>query len=251
MPKGIPDNIMSLLKGADAKHGFPAGTMASVLQQEVGGNLDKFLSNPGEYHYAAGKDGRRVAPHTGKESTAFGPFGILESTGADPGYGVKPLQSKDLAEQVRFAGEYLAARTKQAGSLVGGLAGYGEGTKYANQVLARTEVPVAGRSGGPIPNAAPAAVPGDAAPAGNFPYALPKEVVEAFAVKPVQVGPAQADPWTTFLSAMPQAKAPVRVADLNYQGMRMPTMPAFQPRVTEQRPNFAAFSTFGRFGKAA
>lgn len=132
--------IAQLLTQADKRHGFPAGTMAAVMQQEIGGN-SKYLQDPSAYHYPVGPDGRRVAKHTGRVSTAFGPFGILESTAADPGYGVKPLQDKSLGEQVRFAGEYLAARARRAGGLEQGLASYGEGQKYSQAVMARLGVP--------------------------------------------------------------------------------------------------------------
>ena len=135
-----PDELVQLLIEADKRNGFPVGTMASVMRQEIGGNT-KYIQDPAAYHYPAGSDGRRVAKHTGKVSTAFGPFGILESTAADPGYGVRPLQDKSLAEQVRFASDYLAARAKQAGSLEKGLAGYGEGTKYSQQVMSRLGAP--------------------------------------------------------------------------------------------------------------
>ena len=135
-----PDELVQLLIEADKRNGFPVGTMASVMRQEIGGN-SKYIQDPAAYHYPLGPDGRRVANHTGKVSTAFGPFGILESTGADPGYGVKPLQDKSLGEQVRFASDYLAARAKQAGSLEKGLAGYGEGAKYSQEVMARLGAP--------------------------------------------------------------------------------------------------------------
>lgn len=135
-----PDELVQLLIEADKRNGFPVGTMASVMRQEIGGNT-KYIQDPAAYHYPVGPDGRRVAKHTGKVSTAFGPFGILESTAADPGYGVRPLQDKSLPEQVRFASDYLAARAKQVGSLEKGLAGYGEGQKYSQQVLGRLGVP--------------------------------------------------------------------------------------------------------------
>lgn len=140
MARNLPDSLITLLAEADKRKGFPAGTMLSVMQQESGGNA-KYLDDPTAYHYGLNAQGKRVAGHTGKVSTAFGPFGILESTGSDPGYGVQPLQGKDINEQVRFASDYLAARSKQGGGLQAGLAGYGEGQKYANQVMARTGNP--------------------------------------------------------------------------------------------------------------
>lgn len=124
------------LAAAEERAGLPPGTMKAVLQQEIGSDKT-YLNDPAKYHYPLNAEGRRVAPHTGKVSTAFGPFGILESTAKDPGYGVKPLQDKSLDEQIRFSADYLAARAKSAGSLEGGLAGYGEGpaSGYASGVM--------------------------------------------------------------------------------------------------------------------
>lgn len=139
----VPDNIMTTLQATDAKYGWPAGTMASILVQEVGGNINKYLADPTTYHYAQGKDGVRRTSK-GSVSTAFGPFGILDSTAKDPGYGVKPLKDKaNLEEQIRFAGDYLNARIKQAGSFEGGIASYGQGPEYAKKVLSRFNYPIA------------------------------------------------------------------------------------------------------------
>ena len=129
-------SIRSLEEAQEKKLGLPPGLLASIRQQETGGKQG-YLDDPTKYHYGLNAEGRRVAGHTGKVSTAFGPYGLLESTGRDPGYGVQPLGSKDLEEQVRFAAQYLSRRIKSAGSVEKGLAGYGEGTKYANQVLSR------------------------------------------------------------------------------------------------------------------
>lgn len=134
----LPDNIMAALLASDEANGFPKGTMYKVMMTEVGGNLGTYLNDPTKYHYPLNAEGKRIAGHTGKVSTAFGPFGILESTGRDPGYGVKPLQNKTLEEQIRFAGDLLGAYTKRAGgSLEKGLAQYGEGAKYASKVLGK------------------------------------------------------------------------------------------------------------------
>jgi hypothetical protein len=133
----LPDSLVQMLAAEDKRKNFPAGTMQSLLMQEVGGKLDQFLSDPSKYHYEPNAQGKRVANHTGKVSTAFGPFGILESTARKPGYGVTPLKDKSLGEQLRFAADYLDARSRVGGSLHAGLAGYGEGKKYADQVIAR------------------------------------------------------------------------------------------------------------------
>lgn len=135
--QGLPADFVALLAAQDKRKGFPAGTMQSVVKQEVGSRAGEFLQNPSLYHYGLNAEGKRIAGHTGKVSTAFGPFAILESTGADPGYRVTPLKDKSLGEQVRFAADYLAARSKSGGGLLQGLAGYGEGAKYAEQVMAK------------------------------------------------------------------------------------------------------------------
>jgi hypothetical protein len=251
---GIPDNILSLLSAADERNGFPTGTMRSVMQQEVGSNSSKYLSDPTAYHYGLNAAGKRVAGHTGNISTAFGPFGILESTGARPGYGVAPLASKDIGEQVRFASDYLAARSKGVG-LEAGLAGYGEGTKYAKQVM--------GRIGGPGPQvAAPAANPG---PVGVAPpmvaQAAPQQVAQAQvappefqsalgqqmaqAPLPQQVGDANA--WQTFLRNLPEARQPVTAAELSAysptpQGSGMVSRQDPPAQMPVRRPDFSAFS---------
>lgn len=135
-PAKLPEAWSTQLTAREQAAGLPAGMLSSIIQQETGGKAD-FLNDPAKYHYELNKDGKRIAGHTGKESTAFGPFGILESTAKDPGYGVKPLQNKSIEEQARFASDYLAARIKAAGSVQGGLAGYGEGMKYADAVMSR------------------------------------------------------------------------------------------------------------------
>jgi len=150
-------SIDAQLAEAELRHGLPPGTLKSVIQQETGGRTAEFLADPAKYHYGLNADGKRIAGHTGQVSTAFGPFGILESTGAKPGYGVAPLKDKSIEEQIRFASEYLAARTRAAGSLQGGLAGYGEGERYARSVMSRvagsTPLPERpGMAGTPIPD---------------------------------------------------------------------------------------------------
>lgn len=126
-------SISSQISSAEAAAGLPAGLLASVVQQEIGGRQE-FIDDPSKYHYEPDASGKR-------KSSAFGPFGILESTAAKPGYGVAPLRNKSIEEQTRFASEYLAARIKAAGGDVSkGLAGYGEGGIYANQVLSRLDL---------------------------------------------------------------------------------------------------------------
>lgn len=142
------------LAAAERANGLPPGTLRAVMQQETGGD-QSYLQDPTKYHYGLDANGRRIAPHTGCVSTAFGPFGILESTGRSPGYGVSPLKDKGIDEQIRFAGEYLGARVKSAGSLAGGLAGYGEGYGYSRSVISKMG------AGTPMPADAAASRAGD------------------------------------------------------------------------------------------
>ena len=236
--KSKTNELSALLSQADKQHGFPPGTMASVVQQETGGK-QKYIADPTAYHYDLNEKGQRIAGHTGKVSTAFGPFGLLESTSKDPGYGVKPLQSKDLAEQVRFAGEYLAARSKKAGGLQQGLAGYGEGEKYAKQVLGRIgvsyppvpqkqvpqsplampdeQIQMAGALP-PGPGGLPASFGGEQAPVqfvslNRSPLDLPPEEEAAAPVVQRKGGP---DPWMQLAQYMPR---PVTAADFGKIGV--------------------------------
>ena len=234
-------NILALLTQADKQRGFPAGTMASVMQQETGGN-NKYLADPSTYHYGLNDQGQRIAGHTGKVSTAFGPFGILESTGRDPGYGVQPLQNKSIEEQVRFASDYLDARSKSAGSLQAGLAGYGEGEKYSRQVTRR-------RDGGAAPVVSVLAQPDSVvqqAPPELVAAAPPQQVVAQAPVPipvqpeaaPVQVAQAPVDDasWGELQRAMPQVVQP---SAMNYGQAPVPAV---------QMAGFQRFKPFGARG---
>ena len=244
----LPDDVFNLLAAADKQRNFPPGTMQSLLVQETGGQ-SKYLTDPSAYHYAANADGKRIAGHTGKVSTAFGPLGILESTAADPGYGVKPLADKSLAEQIRFSADYLDARSKSAGSLQGGLAGYGEGTKYSQQVMRRIA---------PDTTAAPAVMapvtPEPAPIAQAAAPVVPMVQAQAPAVPtPQAMGP---DAWQMFL-ANQKSQEPVQPADLAYGEPKAYAPPELQ------RPDFMAalgmmgqntnpsFRSFGAFGARA
>ena len=138
-------DIENDLRQHEERTGLPRGLLSAIMQQETGGKPD-YLVDPAKYHYGLNAEGRRIAGHTGKVSTAFGPFGILESTASAPGFGVEPLKDKSLNEQLRFASDYLSARIRKAGSVEAGLAGYGEGSKYAAQVLGRLGNPVPAQS---------------------------------------------------------------------------------------------------------
>ena len=131
----------TLAKIADAEKasGLPSGIIESIIKQETDGRTSEFLADPAKAHYPTGytKDGVK--------SSAFGPFGLLESTASKPGYGVSPLKDKSFDEQLRFMSQYLAARIGNAGTVFKGLSGYGEGSRYASQVLGR--LPGGGMSG--------------------------------------------------------------------------------------------------------
>ncbi len=225
------------------------------MQQEIGGNYDKYLTDPTQYHYAAGPDGRRIAPHTGQVSTAFGPFGILESTAAKPGYGVRPLASKDLAEQIRFASDYLAGRIKQAGSIEAGLAGYGEGRKYASSVMGRLGQPIPVRA--PTQEAAPVVVaqPGRTVDTSAVPPpVLPMQPDESRVVPMLaEIGNRAAppvldgrDPWQEFLLASQAAQSPaqskrVLPSDLDFASKAAVPAPVLTVADMQTNPNFNLF----------
>lgn len=215
MPKNalaLPDSLVQMLSAADRAKGFPLGTMASVMMQEVGGQESRFLKDPTTYHYEVDANGRRGPKGSDVVSTAFGPFGILDSTARDPGFGVAPLKNKaDLAEQVRFYADYLDARSKSLGSLDAGLARVGEGEKYSREVARR-------RDGGATGVAAPVQV--QAAPA--QPEAAPVVLASAGPVVPYTgpMNPAPADPskdaWTQAQLTTFAPQEPVTPESLQY-----------------------------------
>ena len=130
----LPDDVQKVISEVSKRTGLPDGLMQSIIVQEVSGKSEYF-DNPAKYHYEPGTDGKR-------KSTAFGPYGILDSTAKNPGHGVAPLKDKNnLAEQTRFATEYLAGRIKDAvakgGTMEDGIAGYGQGMPYAKAVMER------------------------------------------------------------------------------------------------------------------
>ncbi|SUA63347.1 Uncharacterised protein [Oligella urethralis] len=109
--------------------GLPANSLA-VIRDIESSSGEKYLTNPAAYHYGL-VNGKR-------SSTASGLYGILDSTGRKPGWGIKPVDKTSLRDNVRFAGEYFKARIKHAGSLEGGLRGYGDGTdSYLNKYNTR------------------------------------------------------------------------------------------------------------------
>ena len=237
------DNLPAMLAAAEARAGLPKGIMAAVWQQETGGD-PKYLKDPTTYHYPAGPDGRRVAAHSGAVSTAFGPFGIVESTAAKPGFGVAPMKDKSLGEQVRFAADYLAARTKSAGSLEAGLAGYGEGPKYASEVIKKL-----GKGAPEV--VTPPVVMATAAPQTAAPLEVPPQMVTMANAAPV-AAPAGGTPlytngpdaWQAFLSKMPKLAPPVQVADLDFLKPKSVNFSMPAKSIPLQRPNFAAFASW-------
>jgi hypothetical protein len=202
-PQGLPDNIIEMLSAADKQNNHPPGTMFALMQQETGGK-QKYWEDPTAYHYPVGDGGKR-------KSTAKGPFGILDGTGRDPGYGIQPLQNNSFVEHARLASDYLKVR---------GAAAYGEGPKYAAQLQAR----ITGNQPTVVAEATPTIVPvGDPRPA-------PVEVPVAQAAQPVPVPVVAQGPneWQQWLDARRSVPTPVAA----------PTPVAEGP--TLQVPNFMA-----------
>lgn len=202
----LPDDVVVTLAAEDKRKGFAPGTMQSLMAQEIGGQESTYLKDIQAYHYALNAQGKRIAKHTGKESTAFGPFGLLESTAKDPGYGVKPLGDKtSFAEQARFAADYLGAR---------GLAGYGEGKPYSDQVIARRDgakVPTPVKAPVVVAEATPQVAPAPAVMASVTPIAdaVPTPVAAAVPVQAAMTP--EADAWQEFLARSRIANAPAPV----------------------------------------
>lgn len=226
----------ALMAAEEKRTGLPTGLLASLVQQETGGQ-QRFVDNPGDFHYKAGPNGEKP------KSTARGLGGILEGTARDPGYGVTPLKDWSVPEQLRFIADYSQARIKQAGSVEAGLAGYGQGAPYSKQVMARLgNAPVSNPSPLAMPDAqfaqlpmqapveAPVVVPEN--PVVAAPVMPPPEVMaQAVAAQPVAVAP---DPWAAMKMAEAQQITP---ADMNYGGMPAPV----QVAQAKGGPDFSSF----------
>lgn len=101
-------------------------------------------------------------PNAVSSKGALGVTQVMPKTGADPGYGVKPLQNQTVAEQTRFGKDYLTAMlNKYDGNVEKALAAY---------------------------NAGPAAVDGWTTPAEN--RAVAQDVGERFMQNTAQAGAA-------------------------------------------------------------
>lgn len=241
-----PVDLNTLLSKAEQDNGLPAGAMSAILAQETGGNT-KYLDDPTAYHYGLNKEGKRVAGHTGKVSTAFGPFGILESTGAKPGYGVEPLKDKSLPEQVRFAAQYLGARAKHAGSFEAGLAGYGEGSKYAESVMGKI-----GKQGD-VPVVNPVAALSSVGLEGGVPEAMPMEIpqqvfAQGMEMPQLQAIPQGPDPWEAFQKTLSPRGRPV-VAAPKQDFFAPKDWSVFQQMFAKPTKTKVDFSAFGKWGK--
>jgi len=140
----FPDSWVIAIDAAEKKNGHPPGTLSSLITQEIGGVLPKFIKDPAAFHFEKGADGKRRNKRSGEISTARGLGGVLRGTAKDPDSRTTPLSDKDFQspeKQIAFIGEYLKNRIPKGGTLSDGLARYGEGEGYANQVLARTNIP--------------------------------------------------------------------------------------------------------------
>lgn len=140
--KEIRDNseLFAKLDAADKAQGLPVGTMRAIMHNEIS-NSSKFIDAPDTYHYPVAADGKHRTKD-GTQSSAFGPFGILDSTAKKPGYGITPLKDKSLDEQIRFSSEMLGKVSKKLGGLEPALNLYGGGTPgYTQKILAKVANP--------------------------------------------------------------------------------------------------------------
>jgi len=103
MPQQPPD-YASLIADTEQKYGIPQGLLYRQLVTESG-------LNPNAYN---------------KSSGATGIAQIEPATAAKPGYGIKPYKGLgNPTTDIDFAGKYLVARAREAGSWTGGVQGYG------------------------------------------------------------------------------------------------------------------------------
>lgn len=106
----MPTQYSSWVNDAAAQNGIPPAILAGLIQTESSWDPSIVNSSSG--------------------ATGLGQF--LPSTAKEQGLS----DSTDAKSSIYAAAKYLAARVKQAGSLNGGIMGYGEGTpEYLNKVL--------------------------------------------------------------------------------------------------------------------
>jgi len=248
--------IEKLAAAEEKRAGLPAGTVSSIVAQETGWQ-QRFLVDPSEAHYKTGSDGKKP------KSSARGLGGILKDTARDPGYGVAPLKDWTVPEQLRFIADYAMAQIKRTGSVEKGLAAYGEGDKYAEQVAKR--IPGMGNAVATAPPsleprrmtqvAAPVRQPQPIAVA-ELPRMPPAQAfMQAQAQQPVQAAqqvqapaqPAGVNPeWEALQSLLPNKS--MQAADLDY-GNAAPQRVAFgDPDMGEADSAQRMHSILKRFG---
>ena len=134
------NEVFKKTDAAEKAHGLPSGTLRAIMHNEIR-NSNAYLDEPDKYHYPVAADGKHRTKD-GVQSSAFGPFGILDSTAQKPGYGITPLKDKSLDEQVRFTAETLSKTSQKLGGLDKALDLYGGNTPgYTQKVLANIANP--------------------------------------------------------------------------------------------------------------
>ena len=93
----------ALISRAEQQYRIPSGLLRQLIWTES-------KNDPSAYN---------------KSSGATGIAQIEPATAANPGYGLAPHTMGDPASDIDFAGQYLAARHKQAGTWLGAVQGYG------------------------------------------------------------------------------------------------------------------------------
>jgi hypothetical protein len=177
------NKVFEKTDAAEKAYGLPPGIMRAIMHNEIRYS-DKYLDTPDTYHYPVAADGKHRTKE-GTQSSAFGPFGILDSTAQKPGYGITPLKDKSLDEQVRFTAEMLAKTSKHLGGIDKALDLYGGGTPgYTQKVLQN----IANPERIAVKNTTPVMASNDVAPAKVVPLASAPKVV------PVQPTVVQAAP---------------------------------------------------------
>jgi len=213
----------------DKRNGLRKGTLRAIGDQESG-----FRYDPGVPHYPTG------FTVDGVQSSAQGPWGILGSTGDRPGFGVSPLSVLDsdtpaqkFTKNAEFAGAYAKAR---------GIAAYGEGNKYAEQVNSRidkgwgttpvTQLAQAVNAPAPVmaaPVEIPQAAPMVAAAEPVVPYMEDPALMDRQVMSAAPAQQVAANPWDSFSVNMPRQ---MTASDLAYGGQ------------ARTQPNLQAFKAF-------
>lgn len=146
MTQWIKDQAQNALKQAIGRRGAPQEIIDQIPNLLNPANQEAAkrptLATPGIVPDGTGLQGAVKLMESGGDPNAVSPKGaegtmqVMPATQTDPGFGVKPAQSKDPAELERVGNDYLETMVKRYGNEIHGLAAYNWGPGNVDKWLA-------------------------------------------------------------------------------------------------------------------